>query len=621
MRRPLSVLAVVAVAAGITSATASASRGLQLTQVGRLRLPDRGYVVDLPRHAALAPRDVVVRENGEPVEDLRLMPLEQTTTTLGVVLVIDASDSMRGPSFRGALAAARKFVARKNASMKVGLIAFNDRAYVLLKPSADAHAVRSALARPPALAEGTRIYDGVSRALSLLDESHVASGAVVLLSDGADTGSHLSEPGLIEKARRAHIRVFTVGLRSHAFDSSALQALARDTGASYAAARSSDELQKIYDALGKQLAGEYLLEYRSAASRGTRVHVEITIRGLGAAAFAYTAGAPQGLGPFHRSLFERFWSSPASMVFIGLLGMLLAAGAAVALLRRPPAMIVGRLSDYLSIEDRAEEQHRPLLSERLLARTESSLSRTAWWANFQEELEIARISIAPAQIIVGTAVVTVLAAMVLLSIWGPLVIAAACVPLAVRALIKRKLANVRDEFVTQLPDNLQVLASALRAGHSFTGAFAVVAADAPEPARREFQRVVADEQLGVPLEDSLREVARRMESADVEQVALLAELQREAGGNMAEVLDTVVETIRDRFDLRRLVKTLTAQGRMARWILSLLPAFLLLLIGALNPAYMEPLFASSLGRFALLIATGMVIAGSVVIKRIVNIKV
>jgi tight adherence protein B len=187
--------------------------------------------------------------------------------------------------------------------------------------------------------------------------------------------------------------------------------------------------------------------------------------------------------------------------------------------------------------------------------------------------------------------------------------------------VKRKLAKLRDEFVGQLPDNLQVLASALRAGHSFTGAFAVVAADSPEPARREFQRVVADEQLGVRLEDSLREVARRMESADMEQVALLAELQREAGGNMAEVLDTVVETIRDRFDLRRLVKTLTAQGRMARWVLSLLPAFLLLVISLLNPAYMAPLFASTFGRFALLVATGMVIAGSLVIKRIVNIKV
>jgi tight adherence protein B len=138
----------------------------------------------------------------------------------------------------------------------------------------------------------------------------------------------------------------------------------------------------------------------------------------------------------------------------------------------------------------------------------------------------------------------------------------------VRGVCRRSLQKVRRAFEDQLPTNLQVLASALRAGHSFVGALSVVAADASEPAKREFMRTVADEQLGVPLEDSLREVARRMANDDLEQVAIVAELQRQSGGNMAEVLDRVVDTVRSRFDLRRMVRTLTAQGRMARWIRS-----------------------------------------------------
>jgi tight adherence protein B len=619
MRR---LFAALAIAAAIASAASAASAAdLQVTQVGRLRLPERGYLVDLPRNVALTQRDVSVRENGRGVDGLRMMPLDESAATVGVVLLIDASNSMRGASFRGALDAARKFVATKGKNTKVGLVAFNSGSHVLLAPSSSASAARAALAHPPALAEGTRIYDAVGRALQLLQGANVASGAVVLLSDGADTGSHADESDVAAKAKDAHVRVFTVGLRSRAFDASSLEALARETGASYAEARSTAELQRIYDLLGKRLANEYLVEYRSAAKRGDHVNVEISIEGLGAASVAYTAGAREGLGPYHPSLFERFWGSPASMVFIGLIAMALIGGAAVALLRRPPNTYLGRISAYLSNEKAEEEPQRQLLTDRLLERTESSLSHTEWWANFQEELEIARISVSPAQIVVGTALATVIGAFILAAIWGPLVIVAAGIPFVVRALVKRKLHKVRDEFVTQLPDNLQVLASALRAGHSFTGAFAVVAADAPEPAKREFQRVVADEQLGVPLEQSLGEVARRMDSADVEQVALLAELQREAGGNMAEVLDTVVETIRDRFDLRRLVQTLTAQGRMARWVLSLLPLFLLVVISLLNPSYMAPLFSSSFGKFSLLFATGMVIAGSLVIKRIVNIKV
>ena len=112
-----------------------------------------------------------------------------------------------------------------------------------------------------------------------------------------------------------------------------------------------------------------------------------------------------------------------------------------------------------------------------------------------------------------------------------------------------------------------------------------------------------------------------MASTELEQVGLLAELQRTSGGNMAEVLESVVETIRERFDLRRLVKTLTAQGRMARWILTLLPVFLALAISLLNPSYMSPLFATTPGQVLVSLATIMVVTGSLVIKRIVNIKV
>jgi tight adherence protein B len=125
----------------------------------------------------------------------------------------------------------------------------------------------------------------------------------------------------------------------------------------------------------------------------------------------------------------------------------------------------------------------------------------------------------------------------------------------------------------------------------------------------------------VPLQDALDEVARRMDNRDLEQVSLVAALQRETGGNTAEVLDRVTDTIRERFELRRLVKTLTAQGRMSRWIVSALPVVLLSVITLINPGYMEPLYTESLGRVLLVGAGLFIVAGSIVIGRIVNIKV
>jgi tight adherence protein B len=112
-----------------------------------------------------------------------------------------------------------------------------------------------------------------------------------------------------------------------------------------------------------------------------------------------------------------------------------------------------------------------------------------------------------------------------------------------------------------------------------------------------------------------------MASKDFEQVALVAALQRETGGNTAEVLDRVTDTVRDRVALHRMIKTLTAQGRMSRWVVSGLPVALLLAITLINPEYIRPLYVEPLGRALLVLAGLMVVSGSLVIKRIVDIKV
>jgi tight adherence protein B len=114
---------------------------------------------------------------------------------------------------------------------------------------------------------------------------------------------------------------------------------------------------------------------------------------------------------------------------------------------------------------------------------------------------------------------------------------------------------------------------------------------------------------------------RRMANRDLEQVALVAALQRDTGGNTAEVLDRVTDTVRERFELRRMVKTLTAQGRMSRWIVTALPIGLLVFITAVSPGYMRPLFEEPVGRLLLVVAGVMLVAGSLVIKKIVDIKV
>jgi tight adherence protein B len=447
----------------------------------------------------------------------------------------------------------------------------------------------------------------------------VASGSVVLLSDGADTGSRTHASELAVRVRDAHVRIFTIGLRSRSFESGSLRQLAAASGGAYSTASSSRQLQAIYRRIGSQLAGEYVLRYRSQARPGELVKLFLQISGQGSSLLSYTAPLPaEGARP---SLLDRFWSSSWSFVIVALLAASLLFAAVLALLRGGRSSLRDRIAHFVARDETPEEGDRRTVVSALVAHTERSLERTPWWARFQEELEIAEITVSPALIVLGSIVGTLLAAVLLALISPVFSVFALTVPLAVRGVCRHRFRKVRDEFAEQLPETLQVLASALRAGHSFVGGLSVVVADSEGPMLREFRRVVADEQLGVPLEEALRQVAQRMANADLEQIALVAELQRRTGGNMAEVLDRVVETVRGRFDLRRLVKTLTAQGRMARWIMTALPVILFAAVSVLNPGYEATLYESTGGQIALAVAGLMVVAGSLAIKKIVEIKV
>jgi len=622
-RRLLSAVLVATVFTMLAVASALADTGgVAVTPISRLQFPERGFLVGLPNSRPLTSADVVVRENNQPVRDPSFVTTSASSEHLGVLLVIDSSNSMRGRPLDDAFAAARQFANRLLPSQRVGLMTFNASSTLAQGPTADASAVSAALARPPGTQSGTRIYDALAQALTVIRRAHLSSSSIVLLSDGADTGSKNGETALITRAQRQRVRIFAVGLHSGSFKSTPLAALARGTGGTYAQATSSAGLAPVFDQLGQTLASEYVLRYRSDANPGAHVVLTVAIRNEGNATITYLAPSISAVPPFHRSLFERFWGSVASAVVIALLGAGLAALSLILLLRRRPSQVAARIAEFATLVSEPDSSDsKTLLSSRLLGGTERSLARTRWWARFREELEIASIDVS-AQQMLGLAIVgTLIVGLVLYLISPVFCIFGLFVPFLVRSYCKNQLRKVRYRFEEQLPDNLQVLASALRAGHSFVGALSVVAADAAEPSKREFTRVVADEQLGVPLEDSLREISGRMANNDLEQVALVAELQRQAGGNMAEVLERVIETIRGRFDLRRLIRTLTAQGKMARWILSLLPVALAAFISLINPQYIKPLFTSTGGQIILTIATLMIIMGSLAIKRIVDIKV
>jgi len=613
-------IVVVAAVAAATLCSSALAGDLQLTSVQRVPFPKRAWILDTGHDAVFAKRQVHLSENGVRIRSLRVRPLASSSITSAVVLAVDASDSMAGAPFKAALAATRGFASARSTTERIGVVAFNGDVTVVQAPTLSADALGRSLAKEPALSYGTHIYDAVQQSLDLLARANAATSSIVILSDGVDVGSVATLDEDIASAHARGVRIFTVGLTSATYDPKPLKRLADETGGAYYEATSAVQLAPIYADLGSRLASQYLIQYRSAAVPHSSVTVRIGIDGIGATTADYTAPKLSGSNPFHRSFFKRFLMSSAATPLISLVIALLLGAFLLSLFRKERTNVALRIEEFL------HGVKGP--TERILATGDTVKTRLAnnpqaqsWLARLDRELEIARIEMTASRVTALTAAATGFVAIVFGILSPVLFLLGLLVPTFARARIKRKLRVVRDEFADQLPANLQVLASAMRAGHSFSAALAVVVENAHEPSRRELRRAVQDDQLGIGTDVALRRVAERMANRDLHQVALLSELQRTAGGNSAEVLDTVTETIRERGEVRRLVRTLTAQGRMARWILTAVPAVSAFFLWLMQPSLMNPLFLTTGGQVALLFAAAMVTIGSLMIQRIVEIKV
>ncbi|WP_205692821.1 type II secretion system F family protein [Lacrimispora amygdalina] len=186
--------------------------------------------------------------------------------------------------------------------------------------------------------------------------------------------------------------------------------------------------------------------------------------------------------------------------------------------------------------------------------------------------------------------------------------------------LKMAAAKQRSLFEAQLGDALMVLSNGLRAGFSFEQALENVSGDLANPIGGELNTIVRELKLGGELEQSFLIVADRMESDDLKLLTTAVVIQQRVGGNLAEILDIISQTIRDRLTIKRSIKTLTAQGRITGQVIGVLPILLLLALSFANPGYISPLFSSLPGRLLLLLGGSMEIFGFLIINKIVNIK-
>lgn len=188
------------------------------------------------------------------------------------------------------------------------------------------------------------------------------------------------------------------------------------------------------------------------------------------------------------------------------------------------------------------------------------------------------------------------------------------------ALLGLRIRRRRKKFTNQLGDMLTMVANALRAGFSFMQAFELISREMDAPMGREVQLVVNEVNLGNTLESALDNMQRRVASPDFELVVTAVLIQRQVGGDLASILDTISETIAERVRMRREVMALTAQGRASAMVVGLVPVALAGAMSIFNPNYLKPLIETDMGRMFVLGAIILELIGILIIRRIVDIK-
>ena len=616
----------------LAASPATAAGDLTIRKVDTESFPSVSITTSVDADRLLTAKDITVSEDGTKLENVTVESFGDSGGTVDVVLVIDTSGSMQGEPIASAVAAALRFVTQLPDDIGAGIVTFSDKPTVLKPITTDHSVLLRALGNLKADGE-TALYDGVKTAAGMFEGD--GQHNMIVLSDGADTASRATIAQATGAAKHSGASVFTVGLTSGEFDEGALKRLSAVTDGSYAPAATA-KLASVYQNLATELSNQYVISYQSANKDGGAT--EIAVSALGASDTALvltpkieapspTKSAPEAEQP--NPLLQAMGSPMGLLIAVGttfgafflFLVMILGTGARK---RRDRELARRTAAAGRAASTGAESVSEGFLPDNLVQAAENAGQVGGLAGKVEKKLELAGAPLRTGEFLVAVIGAAMLGAVVGVALLGNVLFAlltgalGAAVPFIWLSFAASRRVN---KLHGQLADILMILANALRAGHSFMQALDLVAQEIGDPAGEEFGRLVAEVRLGRPIDDALEALSERIGSEDFKWALLAVNIQREVGGNLAEVLDTVSETIRDRDGIRRQIGVLTAEGRLSVWILAALPVFVALYLAWINPKYLALLFNNGLGILMTVTATTLLCIGILWMKKVVKIDV
>jgi len=597
----------------------------------------------------LEPGDFTATINNQQVDVTRATPLQEQQGTGGqvaVILAVDTSGSMLDfDNIVRARAAADNFARAMKPGTRMGVVAFSSRPRTEQNLTSDQAQVRAAISRLEAQGD-TALYDAVVQASGLLAKEQGQRNLVVL-SDGRDEGSTAKLTDAVAAATKANVTIYTIGLNvpNRPQDQEALRKLA-GTERRAVEANSGDALKGLLGDVGRELASQYVVDIALPSGLGSEVDFRLKVRAngaegeyrnreflLGPQASLPTIPGPGELTPAPalsrlESEQGRYVIAIMGFTTVLLAGLLLFGPGSRA--GRPYRALRQRMSPY-SLTPAIADDHPRLTAfgssewaGKATAMAETLVRRGNLEETFLDRLEAAGLNMRVAEFVLISLGSAFIPPLLVLALTRNLILTVVVVLLGTAGpflYLAVKASRRQAKFEEQLPSTLQLLSGALQAGHSLQQAVDTVVHEAGDPIAGEFQRVLTEARLGRPLEEAFEAMAKRTRSLDFEWTVMAIRLQRQVGGNLAEVLSTVAQTIRERYALKRQIRALSAEGRLSSLILTILPILMFVALLAFNPVFLAPLYSTATGLLMLAGAAVLMIIGVFWMKKITEIKV
>jgi tight adherence protein B len=562
-----------------------------------------------------------------------------------VVLVIDTSGSMEGAPIEQAKSAATSFVDQKRPEDSIAIVTFADTAAVLTGFTTNADDLKARIDSITADGE-TAFNDGVILGIQQFDTlaDNVLQNMIVM-SDGEDTASTASTEDALAAVEGSDARVFGVALESPDFNPDAVAAVAEAGGGLFLSTPDPAQLSALYGQIGREINNTLVARFVSPISTPGEAEFVAAYPGGLSSTVAFpvsgyattTTAAPTTtttLVPITGEVVEG--DAPLS---IGSLALIAAAGIGltaflfiIILFGRDEDAGGGRFAKRLQAYGRRakphEEEKKPFLQRipilnRFSQAAEEEVRKRGLLSGVNAALEQANIPMTPGEAILAMFGLAAVGGVFIAIFNSPLtgLITFAVLLVVFVFLINWAGNRERKRFEKQLPDTLTLLSTSLRAGYSLLQAIEAVASEAPDPTAREFSRAVAESRLGRSVPDALEGIVHRTQSKDFEWATMAIEIQREVGGNLAEVLQTVADTMLARNRLKGEIKALTAEGRISAVVLGSLPFALGIFLWFNNREYLQPLLDETMGRIAIVAGLVLMAGGILWLRKIVDIEV